>query len=60
MAYRDWNGDVPGEWVTHFEEKNVIVNNARKIMAHLLGDCSGPYDCVREFQMGGNIHGYGC
>jgi len=44
-----------GAWQTHFEKKNVIVNSARKIMAHMIGDCAGsPYECINLFKLGGD------
>lgn len=45
--------DDDGKWVSHFERKNLIVNGARKIMAHAIGDCSGNY-CINQFRLGGD------
>lgn len=50
--YDDSNN--PGEWIQVWEKKNVIVNGARKIMAHLIGDCEGSYSCLNEFRLGGD------
>lgn len=53
-ARRIWFQDDDGPWKLHYEECNVIVNLARKIMAHLLGDCTGDYQCVNQFKVGGD------
>ena len=39
----------------HFDKHNIIVNNARKVMAHLIGDCAGgAYSCINRFLLGGD------
>lgn len=45
--------DDGGEWVPHYEKKNLIVNGARKIMAHAIGDC-GASNCINQFRLGGD------
>lgn len=42
-----------GEWQEHFTKHNLIVNRARYIMAHLVGDCDFN-GCINHFRMGGD------
>lgn len=53
IKYKD---DDTEEWNIHFEKQNVIVNGARKIMSHLIGDCYGSslYGCINQFRIGGD------
>jgi hypothetical protein len=53
-AFRAWVRENDEPWGIHFEKKNVIVNSARKIMAHLIGDCGGVYECINMFKLGGD------
>lgn len=51
FKYRDDNG----EWVQHFERKNMIVNLARKTMAHAISDeVDQPSYIINQFRLGGN------
>lgn len=49
VQYRD-NG---GEWKVHHADKNLIVNGARKVMAHLLGDTSTSL-YIQSLKLGGD------
>ena len=40
-------------WI-HYDDHNIIVNNARKVMSHLIGDCDGDYVCINRFLLGGD------
>jgi hypothetical protein len=46
------DGEVVHDWQKH----NIIINSARKVMAHLIGDCGegGSFDCINRFIISGS------
>lgn len=56
VSKSEWDlGVRPGVRFEHFSKKNVIVNNARKIMAHLISEgTTTDYDSLNLFAMGGD------
>ena len=43
-----------GKKTLHYEKKNVIVDGARNVMAHFIGDCPSSMGCIDTFQLGGD------